>query len=174
MTIFLLGYMGSGKSTIGSQLASRLGYSFIDFDDYIVAKESKSISAIFDAHGEIYFRKKEALYLQELLDTNLQKHVIALGGGTPCYGNAMEILQKSEAQSIYLNVAVEVLGKRLWEARSGRPLLTRFESYDELETYVRKHLFERSYFYNQADTRIKVGQHDTVDTVVEAIVSRLF
>ncbi len=174
MNIFLLGYMGSGKSTIGSQLASRLGYRFIDFDNYIAAKESKSISAIFDAHGEIYFRKKEAFYLQELVDSNLQKHVIALGGGTPCYGNAMALLQKPDIQTVYINVAVDELGKRLWEARSGRPLLARFESYEDLETFVRKHLFERSYFYNQADKRIKVGPDDTVDTVVEAIVSRLF
>lgn len=174
MKIFLIGYMGSGKSTIGSRLAQQLGYTFIDFDTYIETKESMSISAIFEARGEIYFRKKESQYLTELLQSDIDKHIIALGGGTPCYGNAMQLLQEADVLSIYLNVAVTALAHRLWNARTSRPLLKRFTDYGELETFVRKHLFERSYFYHQADITIKVAADDAEQDVVRAIVSRLF
>ncbi|WP_296386838.1 shikimate kinase, partial [Winogradskyella sp.] len=91
MIVVLMGYMGSGKSTIGRELATVLNYSFLDLDDYIVDKEKASVSNIFKTKGEIYFRKKETEYLKELTDSS-QHLVLALGGGTPCYGKNIDIL----------------------------------------------------------------------------------
>ena len=84
MIIVLIGYMASGKSTIGRILADKLNYSFIDLDDYIEEKEQTSVSEIFKSKGEIYFRKLETTSLQALLN-NKDNLVLSLGGGTPCY-----------------------------------------------------------------------------------------
>jgi len=84
MNIVLLGYMGCGKSSIGNELASKTAMEFLDLDDYIESQEKKSISQIFEDHGEIYFRKKEHLYLKEVLE-KYKNSIISLGGGTPCF-----------------------------------------------------------------------------------------
>jgi shikimate kinase len=174
MNIYLLGYMGSGKSTVGRQLAAHIGFDFIDFDAYICEKEQMTIPEIFKNKGEIYFRKIEAIYLKTLLKDTHGKSVISLGGGTPCYGNAMDLLKASGHATIYLNLHFQTLSKRLWEERASRPLVAAIDSYDALEDFVRKHLFERSFYYNQAGTVIKVGPATEIDEVVEEIVARLF
>ena len=91
MILVLMGYMGSGKSTIGKKLSEVLMYNFIDLDDYITKRESLSIQDIFETKGEIYFRKKETEYLMEVLweESNI---ILSLGGGTPCYGNNLKII----------------------------------------------------------------------------------
>jgi len=161
MDIYLMGYMASGKSTIGPLLASLLGYDFFDFDSYIVKQEGHSISKIFESKGEIYFRKKEALYLNEILtlETHTPK-VVALGGGTPCYGNNLQQLQNADIITIYLNLNVELLSKRLWNTREERPVVAQQNSYETLEEFVRKHLFERSFYYNQATHVLKVDNKE--------------
>lgn len=174
MNIYLLGYMGSGKSTIGRLLADHIGYDFIDFDAYICKKERLTIPEIFETKGEIYFRKAESKHLKNLLKETQKKSVIALGGGTPCYGNAMELLKASGHTTIYLNLSFQILAKRLWEERSDRPLVASINSYEDLEDYVRKHLFERGFYYNQAGTVLKISASDTVTKVVEDIIAQLF
>lgn len=174
MNIYLLGYMGSGKSTVGKQLAAQIGYDFIDFDAYICDKEQMTIPEIFEKKGEIYFRKAESKYLETLLDSVQGKLVVALGGGTPCYGNAMDLLKKSENQTIYLNLPFKVLANRLWTERTTRPLVASIDTYEALEDFVRKHLFERGFYYNQAQTVIKIEPTATVKEIVEDIVARLF
>lgn len=166
--------MGSGKSTVGRQLAANIGYDFIDFDAYICEEEKATIPEIFKTRGEIYFRKVEAMYLERFVGQSQDKLVIALGGGTPCYGNAMELLKNSGHQTIYLNLPFQALSKRLWTERSTRPLVASISSYEDLEDYVRKHLFERGYYYNQAQTVLKIEPTATVAEVVEEIVARLF
>jgi len=105
MKIVLLGYMASGKSSIGMKLANMLNVSFVDLDDLISEKEKLSIPAIFKTKGEIYFRKKEIDYLNEFL---LQKDnfILAVGGGTPCYGNNMSIIN-NHSKSIYLKSSIQ-------------------------------------------------------------------
>ncbi len=98
--ITLLGYMGSGKSTIAKIVASRLNLTALDLDEYIIEKEGCSIPDIFQKKGEIYFRKIENQYLKELLESD-QSYVLALGGGTPCYANNMELILQ-ESKSFYL------------------------------------------------------------------------
>ncbi|MFC4632967.1 shikimate kinase [Dokdonia ponticola] len=173
MDIYLLGYMGSGKTTIGQLLAKQIGYDFVDYDQFISQKENASISDVFTAKGEIYFRKKEALYLKELLKETKTKKIVSLGGGTPCYGNNMQDIKDSNVISVYLNVPVTELTRRLWDEKSQRPLIANQESKEALEEFVRKHLFERSFYYNQASKVIKVnGQNES--QIVEEIIATLF
>ncbi len=172
MDIYLIGYMGSGKSTIGRILAEKLERSFIDFDEYIEKHEGLSISEIFDSKGEIYFRKIEMKYLQQLLMDKNMSRVVALGGGTPCYGNNMTALLEAAVKTIYLNVPYKTLSRRLWDSRGNRPLIAAMEDYTALEDYVRKHLFERSYFYNQAQVLFKItdeSEEETVNNVVATL-----
>ena len=112
MKIIVLGYMASGKSTIGKEVSKKLDMNFIDLDVYISEQEKKSISEIFKIKGEIYFRKIENLYLKELLN-NEGDFVLSLGGGTPCYANNMELIQSSKAKSIYIQASIPTLVTRL-------------------------------------------------------------
>ena len=152
-----MGYMASGKSTIGQMIASELDYHFIDFDNYISQKEEMTITDLFEKKGEIYFRKKEAFYLGELIQQKSSKpRVIALGGGTPCYGTNIQLLQQAQVITIYLNLNVKALTDRLWLEKEARPLVAGQTSKEALEEFVRKHLFERGFYYNQADRVIKI------------------
>ena len=173
MNIYLMGYMGSGKSIIGKELATALGYEFIDFDRFIEQQEGTSIARIFDAKGEIYFRKKEALYLEELVTSNRVETIISLGGGTPCYGANLKFILDSGDHSIYLSTSVKELTLRLWKERSKRPLISNQESIEDLEEFIRKHLFERGFYYNQAEHVVKTDGKSVLD-VVQEIVAPLF
>ena len=88
MTIFLVGYMGSGKSTLGKKLAYNLKYNFIDLDTYIEEQEGRTINEIFNDDGEDNFRKLERVYLHRVID--IENVVISVGGGTPCFFDNME------------------------------------------------------------------------------------
>ncbi|WP_233899163.1 shikimate kinase [Tenacibaculum piscium] len=166
MKIILLGYMGSGKSTIGRLIASKKNFSFIDLDNYIEEKENKTVAEIFETKGEIYFRKKEDLYLKEILNLK-QKIVLALGGGTPCYGNNMEyILNDKTAKTVYLKTSINTIVARLINEKSQRPLVARLKQ-EELHEFVAKHLFERSYFYNQSEYKITVDNKNVHEIVAE-------
>jgi len=173
MNIYLMGYMGAGKTTIGKLLARHIGYDFVDYDQYIIKKENKSISEIFEDKGEIYFRKIEASYLKEILQETNTKKIVALGGGTPCYGNNLQDIKDSGVLSIYLNVPVAQLTNRLWDAKSERPVIAEQKSKEELEEFVRKHLFERGFYYNQASITIKVQEQTEAD-IVKEIIATLF
>lgn len=163
MKYFLIGYMGSGKSTIGRVLAQTLDRPFYDLDSYIENQENLSIPEIFKTKGEIYFRNLEHKTLKELL-TKEKDIVLSLGGGTPCYAGNMDILLK-EGTSIYLQYPLEVLVDRLWEAKEQRPLVAHLETKDLLEDFVRKHLFERAPYYFQATHNIKL-ENETIEEVV--------
>ena len=155
MKIVLIGYMASGKSTIGRLLATKMGLSFIDLDDYIEEKEQNSISEIFETKGEIYFRKQEHFYLKELLALNAN-FILALGGGTPCYAGNMELLLAAkEVKTVYLQTSISTIVNRLTNERNKRPLVARLNE-SELPEYIAKHLFERSYFYNKATLKLKI------------------
>ncbi|WP_425236513.1 shikimate kinase [Ulvibacterium sp.] len=148
MKIVLIGYMGSGKSTIGRILADELGLDFLDLDTYIEHSERATIPELFKKKGEIYFRKKENEYLKHILQ---DKHnfVLSTGGGAPCYGNNMEIIQKGTKNVFHLKVSVGELVKRLATQKSERPLIKNIQDYD-LPEFIGKHLFERGFFYEKA------------------------
>ncbi|MFD1294003.1 shikimate kinase [Lutibacter holmesii] len=165
MKIVLLGYMASGKSAVGKVLAKKMNLQFIDLDDFIEKKEGKSISDIFDLHGEIYFRRVEAIYLEEVLNLS-ENCIISLGGGTPCYGNNMEYL-KNKSVSFYLNASIQTIFDRLEGETSQRPLVATIGK-ENLKEYLAKHLFERNPFYQKADFTISVD-NKSLNTIVEAI-----
>lgn len=172
MTLVLIGYMGSGKSTIGRKLSKILNYEFIDFDIYIENNIGMKIHEIFKTKGEVFFRKQERLSLGQVVK---RKHaVIALGGGTPCYGDNLKLIkQEKQVVLIYLKSSINNLVDRLFDEKSGRPLISHLESKDELLEFIGKHLFERAPVYEQSDITIKTDGL-SVDDVVKSILLQLF
>ncbi|MDO7171674.1 shikimate kinase [Mariniflexile sp. AS56] len=173
MIVILIGYMASGKSTLGKNLAKKLNYEFLDLDDYIEKKENSVVSDIFKQKGEIHFRKLETLYLKKLLASQ-NNLVLSLGGGTPCYSNNMEtILNADHAKSIYLKASIPTLIARLKNEKSTRPLIAHIETDELLAEFIGKHLFERSLFYSAANTTISTD-NKSADVIVEELVLELF
>ncbi|MDO4879899.1 MAG: shikimate kinase [Capnocytophaga sp.] len=168
--IILLGYMGSGKSVIGKRLAEKIQLPFIDLDTFIEKKEEKKIDEIFQQKGEIYFRKKEREYLNELL-LSPSPMVLALGGGTPCYGDAMQMINKTTENVFYLQLSFQELTKRLLPQKKKRPLIAHLEDVD-LEDFIRKHLFDRNPFYMQANNIIKISG-ETIEEIIDRIEQKI-
>ncbi|WP_203258565.1 shikimate kinase [Hyunsoonleella ulvae] len=173
MIIVLLGYMGSGKSSVGRILSKKLNYNLIDLDDYIEEKENATVKEIFKTKGEIYFRKKETEHLKDLLKLE-DNTVLALGGGTPCFAGNMEaILASNNAVSIYLKGSLPFLSKKLFKKKAKRPLIAHIETEELMTEFIGKHLFERSQFYSQAEHHI-ITDDKTKPEIVEDIVLELF
>ena len=164
--IALFGYMGSGKSAIGSALANDLGLPFFDLDTLIEDSEGTSVQKLFAKKGELFFRKKEAEVLEEFLAAHDQ-YVLATGGGTPCYGNNLFFLEKSEMLTIYLQTPIPVLASRLKKEKSHRPMISHLDDHEMIE-FIGKHIFERSAYYTQAKYHISCEEKD-VDEIVEEI-----
>ncbi len=152
-TIFLIGYMGSGKTVVGKSLSKSINYNFYDLDKFIELNEKKSISEIFRLKNEIYFREIESKYLNELISVK-EKKIISTGGGTPCYSNNIDLINNNSV-SIYLKASVDTLVKRLNDAKINRPLISHLKDKSELKDFISKHLFERNYFYEKAKIKIK-------------------
>lgn len=173
MKIVLLGYMASGKSSVGRLLAEKLAVDFIDLDVLIEQKEQLTINEIFTKKGEVYFRKREHFYLKEVL--NIEKNfVIAVGGGTPCYGNNMDVINNSSF-SIYLKASIETIYNRIIKEKLNRPLIAHIKD-DDLIEFIGKHLFERIPFYVQANSEISTDQkslEEITDSAVNQINSNL-
>ena len=140
-----MGLMGSGKTHWGRLLAKRLGYRFIDLDEYIVTNEGCSISEIFNKHGEEHFRQLEAKYLREIKYKN--EMVLALGGGTPCFHDNIAFVNTT-GKSYYLKCSIELITQRT-TGLTMRPLL-QGKSQDELKEFFSKQLLEREIYYKLA------------------------
>lgn len=144
--IFLIGFMGSGKSTLGVQLARHLAYQFVDMDQLIEDTAEMSIPEIFDEHGEDVFRKWEHDILLELCQR--EKLVISTGGGVPCHSGLMDLMN-SHGSTIYLSLSPKALLNRLIHSRTERPLI-KGKSETELLDFIKEKLKEREEFYMQA------------------------
>tara|TARA_R110000868_G_scaffold1389_3_gene10683 strand:- start:3098 stop:3619 length:522 start_codon:yes stop_codon:yes gene_type:complete len=169
MIVILIGYMASGKSTLGKYLAKKLHYNFIDLDLYIEAKEEMPIKNIFEKKGEIYFRKIESLSLIEILK-NKNNIVLSLGGGTPCYSDNMDVILKSKhVKSVYLKASIPSLVNRLKNETSKRPLISHLETEEQIIEFIGKHLFERTPFYNQAHLTIYTDDKPKKDIIEELL-----
>lgn len=167
MKIILIGYMASGKTAIGGLLSENLGIPFLDLDHQISEKQGMTISEIFQHKGEIAFRKMEMKTLKALLSED-KSYVLALGGGTPCYGRNLELLKQSpNTRVIYLRASLETLTGRLMKERMTRPLISHLESKELLEDFVRKHLFERAYYYNQSEIIVDVNSSNMAGIAAE-------
>lgn len=144
--IVLVGFSGAGKSTVGRKLAEQLTMNFIDLDVYIEEKYHTAIPLLFQRYGESAFRTLEYAALQEVLSA--ENTIIAVGGGTPCHGDAMSLIN-ARARSIYLKLTEEQIVNHLLHSKKKRPL-TNHLSEPDLREYVRKTLAVREPYYLQA------------------------
>lgn len=165
--IILLGYMGCGKSTIAKELSKNIGIPYVDLDEFIEDKAKTTIKNIFKQHGEIYFRKLEHECFVELLESS-EPIIIGLGGGTPCYANNHELLKGDGVLSIYLKASIDTLFNRLSLNKSNRPLIAD-KNDAEMKEFIATHLFERSFYYNQAQHIVSVDGQTVEETVSEIL-----
>ena len=145
--VFLIGFMGCGKTTFGRKLAKQLEWDFIDLDDYIESEQKSSIQEIFSAKGEAYFRGLESNALEEA--SKWDKTVISTGGGTPCFNNNISFINNI-GLSIYIKLSPEVLKSRLKGGKSKRPLIANLSD-AELLSFIKNKLAERSGDYSKSE-----------------------
>ena len=171
MKIILLGYMGSGKSTIGKALANELNLSFVDLDHAIEKQMGMTISDFFEVSGELKFRRLENEVLNNVLAENDQM-ILSTGGGTPCYGNNLQLMKSApKAKVFYLKASIKTLTERLLSEKDTRPLIQSIGD-EDLPEFIGKHLFERSNFYLQADYVLDIDQK-SVETIVKEMIELL-
>jgi len=166
MKIFLIGFMGSGKTHWGMRLGAKLGIPFRDLDSVIVEKEKKSVSDIFSEKGEEYFRYQEKQTLEEIVDVE-ENFILSCGGGTPCFFNNIEFMKK-HGKVVWLNTSVDVLKDRLLKERMSRPLIKSIDN-DELKRYIIRKLSERRMYYQQADLTVN-EEHTTLEDLIDLLV----
>ena len=169
-TVFLLGYMGCGKTILGEALASQLNISFFDLDKKIEEYENNLVEKIFESKGELYFRQVERKILIKLINSSVPK-IVSLGGGTPCYFSNMSDIINSVHQSIYFKASVDNLVDRLYNKNEKRPLISHLKNKIELRNFVSKHLFERSLFYEKAKIKINVDSKSIPEIIGEILLS---
>ena len=159
--IILIGYMGSGKTTIGKALSKETGMMFYDMDWYIENRMRKSVSQIFAEKGEEGFRKIEYNMLHEVAE--FEDVIISCGGGTPCFFDNIDYLNQ-QGDVCYLKTTPEVLYKHLLMAKVERPLLKN-KTPEELVAYITEHLKEREPFYSKARYSVDVSLMDDYDKI---------
>jgi shikimate kinase len=145
--VFLVGFMGCGKTTLGRRLATNFNWGFIDLDEYIEFKEGMSVYDIFKKRGEDYFREVESKALKEF--EQLSNVIVSCGGGTACFNDNMKLIN-SMGTSVYMKLSTEDLAMRLAMDRKDRPLVAELSDND-LYTYVSLELPQREEFYYRAD-----------------------
>lgn len=165
--LVLIGFMGSGKSTVGKELAQQLNLPFVDSDEVIEQQQGKVINQIFAENGEEAFRKMEQDFISTLAD--LEQSVISVGGGMPCFEDNIDRL-KENGKVFYLNTSLMTLTQRLMNNRENRPLLADL-SQNELSSYVFEKLTNRTVFYRKAHVIIPNEGNDYLKAVSEIIKS---
>jgi len=158
--------MGAGKSRLGSRIAGFMDLKFIDLDNEIEKDQGLTIDQIFHEKGEKGFRKIEKRILHQYI--NSDRLVLACGGGTPCYEDNMEVMNKS-GTTILLDVPHEVLFSRLYNSKQKRPLIEN-KNEEELRKYIDHKLAEREKYYNKA--KIKIDPLNTSLELIKQILSR--
>ncbi|MCC8113253.1 MAG: shikimate kinase [Bacteroidales bacterium] len=145
--LFLIGFMCSGKTTLGKALARATGREFIDLDDMVEAQAGMSVSQIFATEGEEAFRRREREALEQACDKG--PIIVACGGGTPCRPGAMEMMNQ-RGLTVYLRPSAERLTERLLDGRANRPLISAISTADEMEAFAAAKLREREPYYTMA------------------------
>lgn len=170
--IFLIGYMGAGKTTAGKELAKVLELEFIDLDHFIQARYQKTVSQLFQDVGESEFRKIESTVLKEVGE--FEDVVISTGGGTPCFFDNMEYMNR-RGTTVYLNATAEALASRLNTCKEKRPLI-KDKNEEELLHFVVESLEKRNPYYSQAqiiyETEELVTRED-VNKYVQQLIEKL-
>ena len=163
--VILIGYMGSGKTTVGKALSKETGMMFYDLDWYIESRMHKTVSQIFAEKGEEGFRKIEYNMLHEVAE--FEDVIISCGGGTPCFFDNMDYLNQ-QGEVVYLKASPETLYKHLLMAKIERPLL-KDKSPEELIAYITEHLKERAPFYEKAHYTLDVNVLDNTDKIATSV-----
>lgn len=164
-TTFLIGYMGSGKTTLGRAVAARTGIRFIDLDDYIEEREGCTIREIFASRGEEAFRALEREALAEV--SALTDTLVACGGGTPCFSGNMELMN-SRGTTVYLTAPHSSLLSRLKEGRAKRPLIASLSD-AELDTFITDQMSWRHPYYSQATLTFDSSRLESLDQVDRSV-----
>ena len=162
--IYIIGFMGSGKTTAGKKLASLLGWSFIDLDKRIEEYAGKTIPEIFSQSGEDYFRIIETQLLRNL--KMCTKTVISTGGGTPCYIDNMDYMIET-GLTIYLKLTPAELKSRLSQSKGKRPLIKDLDQ-NELTTFIKEKLAVREKWYERSDITM-----DGIDLDINLLLSHV-
>ena len=160
MKIFLIGFMGCGKSTLGKKLAAKMSYEFIDLDHQLEKELGMSIGQYFAEHGEAVFREQEKKTLQGYAYPG--NVVVATGGGAPCYFDNMDWMNQN-GTTVYISLAPAALAKRLESGKDKRPLLKDLTE-EEMIAFIEGKLAEREGFY-QAAQIIANGINLSADTL---------
>jgi shikimate kinase len=171
MRVYLIGYMGVGKTTNGRKIASRLGLNFIDLDAYVANQEGESVADIIRSRGEEEFRNLERKYLNSLSQkTNV---VVATGGGTPCFFDNLEIMNASGI-TVYLRLAPEIIKERVKKRLETRPLL-QGQTDEELVQFIRQHLDQRIRFYEQAHITVDMDRWNArkLNDLISVIIRKI-
>ncbi|XZQ53651.1 MAG: shikimate kinase [Candidatus Karelsulcia muelleri] len=166
MKIILIGYMGSGKTTIGKTLAFNLNKKFYDLDNKIIYYTKESIYELFELYGEKKFRKLEYNILYNFLKKK-KSYILSVGGGTPCYHNNI-LLMKKYSKIVYLKAEINTLFYRLLKEKENRPLISKLSNND-LYNFIGDSLNKRLCFYKKADSTIDIDKKSILDIVKEII-----
>lgn len=174
--VYLLGYMGAGKTTVGKRLAERLGWEFRDLDWMIEDRGGMAVKDIFAERGEDGFRNLERDMLRET--AAMKNVVVAVGGGTPCFFDNMDFMKRN-GRTVYLNASVETLMEHIHitmkDKPSGRPLLEGMDD-EDMSRFISRNLAEREPYYTKADVVFDIPTMRTekdIDDVSEKIASLL-
>ncbi len=159
MKIYLIGYMGSGKSTLGQHLANALGISWLDMDDEFELRYKVSIPAFFEKYGENAFRNLEHKVLTDI--SVIPDLVVSTGGGSPCFHDNMELMNQTGI-TVYLQAMPELLISRIELSARKRPLFQQMKGEDFLQK-ITTHLQSREPFYTQAKITIDAIKPDIED-----------
>ena len=164
--IFLIGFMGSGKTYWGRKLSEKLGLPFFDLDEQIETHEAKPISQIFAEEGEEYFRLIEKDTLHIITESH-DSFIMATGGGTPCYFNNIEFMNKT-GTAVWINTPVDLLFERLIKDKAHRPLIKNLND-AQLKSFIIKKFSDRKIYYEQAEMMVEENE-----TSLEKMVEKLF
>jgi shikimate kinase len=162
--VYIVGFMGSGKTTAGKKLSEALGWTFADLDQAIEQREKRTIGKIFSESGESYFRKAESECLREY--ENHDRFVISTGGGAPCFADNLEFMKRTGIV-VYLRMDPVSLVERLEGEQDSRPLIRDLDR-GGLELYIIEKLKERETFYNCADIIVD-GRNPDITSLAERI-----
>ncbi len=165
MRIFLIGFMGSGKTHWGRLLSEKLGLPFFDLDEQVTAHAGQSITDIFHKEGEEHFRLMEKDILHIITESH-DSFIMACGGGSPCYFNNIEYMN-SAGTTVWINTPFDTLFERLINEKEKRPLIKELSN-EQVKNFISKKFADRRIYYEQADVTVE-EEPLAIDSLVEKI-----
>lgn len=167
MRIYLVGFMGCGKTTLGRKIAGLLGLNFIDLDKFIEERTFKSVPLIFEEEGEQGFREREHHALEEV--SHFEHVIVATGGGAPCFYDNMELMNRTGI-TVYISPDTPTLAGRIIHSKTERPLVAG-KSKEELISFINESLKRRAPFYEKAKIVLSNGNNLSPEMLIERIMN---